>query len=82
MTNEFTASVLNSFLQYVFSDGKMNIERLTQLVKLVGKQRLILDLSCRKKVHNLSCVQTLKHVNALNALMFSGHGLLPLVIQA
>ncbi|VAH07191.1 unnamed protein product [Triticum turgidum subsp. durum] len=34
---------------YVFSDGKMNIERLTQLVELVGKQRLILDLSCRKK---------------------------------
>ncbi|KAE8818083.1 hypothetical protein D1007_04187 [Hordeum vulgare] len=34
---------------YVFSDGKMNIERLTQLVELVGKRRLILDLSCRKK---------------------------------
>ncbi|KAM0902350.1 hypothetical protein ACQ4PT_019384 [Festuca glaucescens] len=34
---------------YVFSDGKMNIERLTQLVELVGKQRLVLDLSCRKK---------------------------------
>ncbi|KAL6610191.1 hypothetical protein ACP70R_040160 [Stipagrostis hirtigluma subsp. patula] len=36
-------------LQYVFSDGKMNIERLTKLVELVGKQRLVLDLSCRKK---------------------------------
>ncbi|TVU19299.1 hypothetical protein EJB05_35440 [Eragrostis curvula] len=34
---------------YVFSDGKMNIERLRQLVELVGKQRLVLDLSCRKK---------------------------------
>jgi hypothetical protein len=28
----------------------MNIERLRQLVELVGKQRLVLDLSCRKKV--------------------------------
>jgi len=35
---------------YVFSDGKMNIERLRKLVELVGKQRLVLDLSCRKKV--------------------------------
>ncbi|ONL98953.1 1-(5-phosphoribosyl)-5-[(5-phosphoribosylamino)methylideneamino] imidazole-4-carboxamide isomerase chloroplastic [Zea mays] len=34
---------------YVLSDGKMNIERLTKLVELVGKQRLVLDLSCRKK---------------------------------
>uniref|UniRef100_A0A0E0L2A7 1-(5-phosphoribosyl)-5-[(5-phosphoribosylamino)methylideneamino] imidazole-4-carboxamide isomerase HISN3, chloroplastic n=1 Tax=Oryza punctata TaxID=4537 RepID=A0A0E0L2A7_ORYPU len=34
---------------YVFSEGKMNIERLKQLVDLVGKHRLVLDLSCRKK---------------------------------
>ncbi|KAG8068824.1 hypothetical protein GUJ93_ZPchr0005g14625 [Zizania palustris] len=34
---------------YVFSEGKMNIERLKQLVDLVGKERLVLDLSCRKK---------------------------------
>ncbi|XP_035815520.1 1-(5-phosphoribosyl)-5-[(5-phosphoribosylamino)methylideneamino] imidazole-4-carboxamide isomerase, chloroplastic isoform X3 [Zea mays] len=34
---------------YVFSDGKMNTERLRKLVELVGKQRLVLDLSCRKK---------------------------------
>ncbi|CAD6211575.1 unnamed protein product [Miscanthus lutarioriparius] len=27
----------------------MNIERLRKLVELVGKQRLVLDLSCRKK---------------------------------
>uniref|UniRef100_A0A0A9CTP2 Pco071948b n=1 Tax=Arundo donax TaxID=35708 RepID=A0A0A9CTP2_ARUDO len=39
---------------YVFSDGKMNIERLRQLVQLVGKQRLVLDLSCRKKVPSTS----------------------------
>lgn len=53
-------------MQYVFSDGKMNIERLTQLVEVVGKQRLILDLSCRKKVRNSSCIRTWKHVNSLN----------------
>ena len=53
-------------MQYVFSDGKMNIERLTQLVELVGKQRLVLDLSCRKKVRNSSCIKSLKYVNALN----------------
>ncbi|AQK85780.1 1-(5-phosphoribosyl)-5-[(5-phosphoribosylamino)methylideneamino] imidazole-4-carboxamide isomerase chloroplastic [Zea mays] len=35
--------------KYVFSDGKMNTERLRKLVELVGKQRLVLDLSCRKK---------------------------------
>ncbi|ONL98954.1 1-(5-phosphoribosyl)-5-[(5-phosphoribosylamino)methylideneamino] imidazole-4-carboxamide isomerase chloroplastic [Zea mays] len=38
-----------SNMEYVLSDGKMNIERLTKLVELVGKQRLVLDLSCRKK---------------------------------
>jgi hypothetical protein len=54
-------------MQYVFSDGKMNIERLTQLVELVGKQRLVLDLSCRKKVCTLSCIQTFKYVNVIPA---------------
>lgn len=34
---------------YVFSDGKMNMERLQGLVDLIGKKRLVLDLSCRKK---------------------------------
>ncbi|KAJ3677242.1 hypothetical protein LUZ60_002966 [Juncus effusus] len=34
---------------YVFSDGQMNIERLKELVDLIGKERLVLDLSCRKK---------------------------------
>ncbi|CAN6438890.1 unnamed protein product [Victoria cruziana] len=37
---------------YVFSDGKMNVERLTRLVKQIGKERLVLDLSCRKKGGN------------------------------
>ncbi|XP_019704596.1 1-(5-phosphoribosyl)-5-[(5-phosphoribosylamino)methylideneamino] imidazole-4-carboxamide isomerase, chloroplastic isoform X3 [Elaeis guineensis] len=35
---------------YVFSDGQMDLERLKHLVHMIGKQRLILDLSCRKKV--------------------------------
>ncbi|KAF3335286.1 1-(5-phosphoribosyl)-5-[(5-phosphoribosylamino)methylideneamino] imidazole-4-carboxamide isomerase [Carex littledalei] len=34
---------------YVFSDGKMNMERLQGLVDLIGRKRLVLDLSCRKK---------------------------------
>ena len=36
--------------QYVFNNGKLDLERLKDLVKIVGKERLILDLSCRKKV--------------------------------
>lgn len=34
---------------YVFKDGKINWERLTELRNLVGKEHLVLDLSCRKK---------------------------------
>ncbi|GLI59161.1 hypothetical protein VaNZ11_000988 [Volvox africanus] len=34
---------------YVFRDGRLEEERLRQLVKLVGKQRLVLDLSCRQR---------------------------------
>ncbi|XP_031274257.1 1-(5-phosphoribosyl)-5-[(5-phosphoribosylamino)methylideneamino] imidazole-4-carboxamide isomerase, chloroplastic [Pistacia vera] len=34
---------------YVFSNGQMDLERLKDLVCDVGKQRLVLDLSCRKK---------------------------------
>ncbi|KAI4364190.1 hypothetical protein MLD38_020317 [Melastoma candidum] len=34
---------------YVFSDGKMNLERLKNLVHIIGRDRLVLDLSCRKK---------------------------------
>ncbi|KAG2289592.1 hypothetical protein Bca52824_049196 [Brassica carinata] len=38
-----------ALLNYVFNNGKLDLERLKDLVKIVGKQRLILDLSCRKK---------------------------------
>ncbi|KAK4834291.1 hypothetical protein QYF36_020339 [Acer negundo] len=34
---------------YVFNNGQMDLERLKALVRVVGKQRLVLDLSCRKK---------------------------------
>lgn len=34
---------------YVFSQGRMNSERLGSLVRTVGKDKLVLDLSCRKK---------------------------------
>ena len=34
---------------YVFRDGKVDYERLEKLVQSVGKEHLVLDLSCRKK---------------------------------
>lgn len=34
---------------YVFNDGKIDYNRLEKLVGKVGKERLVLDLSCRKK---------------------------------
>lgn len=34
---------------YVFKDGKIDYERLQTISKLVGKEHLVLDISCRKK---------------------------------
>ncbi|XP_058188640.1 1-(5-phosphoribosyl)-5-[(5-phosphoribosylamino)methylideneamino] imidazole-4-carboxamide isomerase, chloroplastic-like isoform X2 [Rhododendron vialii] len=34
---------------YVFDNGQMELQRLKELARVVGKQRLVLDLSCRKK---------------------------------
>lgn len=34
---------------YVFKDGEIQYENLEKLVRAVGKDRLVLDLSCRKK---------------------------------
>ncbi|MCC6094577.1 MAG: phosphoribosylformimino-5-aminoimidazole carboxamide ribotide isomerase [Eubacterium sp.] len=34
---------------YVFRDGQISMERLEQLVSAVGREHLVLDLSCRKK---------------------------------
>jgi phosphoribosylformimino-5-aminoimidazole carboxamide ribotide isomerase len=37
---------------WVFREGRVDWERLGELVKTVGKSRLVLDLSCRKKVES------------------------------
>ena len=34
---------------WVFRDGRLDRERLDELIKLVGKNRLVLDLSCRRR---------------------------------
>lgn len=34
---------------YVFSDGKVNMDNLEKLLKAVGKEHIVIDLSCRKK---------------------------------
>ena len=34
---------------FVFKDGKINYDNIEKLYKLVGKNRLVLDVSCRKK---------------------------------
>lgn len=34
---------------YVFRDGQLDQERLDQLVSVVGRERLVLDLSCRRR---------------------------------
>ncbi|ETI42623.1 phosphoribosylformimino-5-aminoimidazole carboxamide ribotide isomerase, variant [Phytophthora nicotianae CJ01A1] len=37
---------------YVFRDGQIDFERLEKLKQLIGKEHLVLDLSCRKKVED------------------------------
>eukprot|EP00924_Labyrinthula_sp_SR-Ha-C_P001118 augustus_masked-scaffold_7-processed-gene-14.40-mRNA-1 protein AED:0.02 eAED:0.02 QI:0/-1/0/1/-1/1/1/0/257 len=37
---------------FVFTDGKLDLQKLRALSNLVGKQKLVLDLSCRKKQEN------------------------------
>src|SRR5580704_17200283 len=34
---------------WVFSEGRVNWERLGEILKLIGRQKLVLDLSCRKR---------------------------------
>jgi phosphoribosylformimino-5-aminoimidazole carboxamide ribotide isomerase len=38
---------------WVFREGRVDWERLGELIKIVGINRLVLDLSCRKRVHSL-----------------------------
>lgn len=35
---------------FVFHNGQIDFDRLNSLVKLIGKEKLVLDLSCRRKV--------------------------------
>lgn len=44
--NGAAAVIVTSF---VFKDGRINYENLNALYQIVGKNRLVLDLSCRKK---------------------------------
>jgi phosphoribosylformimino-5-aminoimidazole carboxamide ribotide isomerase len=37
---------------WIFREGRVDWERLGELVKTVGKDRLVLDLSCRKKIQS------------------------------
>lgn len=37
----------------VFRDGQIDLQRLKKIVGLVGKERLVLDLSCRRKPDNV-----------------------------
>ena len=34
---------------WIFNEGRVNWERLGELVKLIGREKLVLDLSCRKR---------------------------------
>jgi phosphoribosylformimino-5-aminoimidazole carboxamide ribotide isomerase len=45
---------------WVFREGRMDWERLGELVKTVGKNRLVLDLSCRKQVQSLPVFAALR----------------------
>lgn len=71
-------------LQYVFNNGQMDLERLKALSSLVGRKRLVLDLSCRKKVFSFSmklpCIKKIK-VEKLSAF-FVLLGILVLHISA
>jgi len=52
---------------WVFREGKVDGNRLNELVKTVGKDRLVLDLSCRKKVEGReSKVASLKRSESLD----------------
>lgn len=37
---------------WVFRDGRLDADRLQQLVKRIGKEKLVLDLSCRRRGEN------------------------------
>ncbi len=37
---------------YIFTDGELDYEKLEKLKEAVGKEHIVLDLSCRKRHHN------------------------------
>ncbi len=41
---------------WIFHDGRLNWDRLAEIVKEIGKSRLVLDLSCRKRGNELFVV--------------------------
>lgn len=43
---------------YVFKDGKISWEKLEEMEQAAGKQHLVLDLSCRKRMTSISLSQT------------------------
>ena len=63
---------------WVFREGKIDWERLGELVKKIGKEKLVLDLSCRKRGENYFVVTdrwqkfTELVVNAETLKKFSG----------
>jgi phosphoribosylformimino-5-aminoimidazole carboxamide ribotide isomerase len=53
---------------WVFRAGRVDWDRLGQLVKTIGKEKLVLDLSCRKKVESReSRVEGQKRAESLNS---------------
>ncbi|MCL2718866.1 MAG: phosphoribosylformimino-5-aminoimidazole carboxamide ribotide isomerase [Lachnospiraceae bacterium] len=39
---------------YVFEDGKINYHNLNKLINIIGREKIVLDLSCRKSKGNIS----------------------------
>ena len=64
---------------WVFREGRVDWERLEELVKIIGKDKLVLDLSCRKRSENYFVVTdrwqkfTELIVNEETLQKFSGH---------
>ena len=64
---------------WVFREGRVDWERLGELVEAIGKERLVLDLSCRRRGENYFVVTdrwqkfTELVVNAETLQKFSGH---------
>jgi phosphoribosylformimino-5-aminoimidazole carboxamide ribotide isomerase len=64
---------------YIFRDGELDVERLQQLVDTIGRERLVLDLSCRWRGDGYYIVTdrwqrfTALQLNARTLAMLSAH---------